>query len=302
MIRELGPGRARAAVLLRLVNVRTDDMPALIALSEQALIEAEDDLTLRWWIHQTLASYCLWHHGPERAHREAEASVECAERAADFHDHAVALATLGYVDELAGRPRGADFWDLAIAVEDRASAPFWWSPRLAHGVHLMFRGLFDEARPLVRGAGDRAAAIGHQGALSEIEFWLAELERRAGNWQTAFAHAETSLELCEEAELEHDQAVALYGVAMVEAHLGLAEAARAHAEAGLAYAQGADDVMVSALNHAALGFLELSLGHPASAAERLSPLAELLESMGFGEPSFPPVLPDAVEALIAAGR
>jgi DNA-binding CsgD family transcriptional regulator len=54
-------------------------------------------------------------------------------------------------------------------------------------------------------------------------------------------------------------------------------------------------------NGSALGFLELSLGNPAGAHERLAPLVQLAERMGLEEPGIFPFVPDEIESLISLG-
>src|SRR5207302_702526 len=68
---------------------------------------------------------------------------------------------------------------------------------------------------------------------------------------------------------------ALNAQALVQAHVGQVDATRATAGEGLRVAQEAGAVAQVAQLTATLGFLELSLGDPAAAHERLGPLSEL---------------------------
>jgi DNA-binding CsgD family transcriptional regulator len=54
-------------------------------------------------------------------------------------------------------------------------------------------------------------------------------------------------------------------------------------------------------NEAVLGFLDLSVGDPRAAADRLAPLWARAVERGYGEPSVFPVLPNAIHALLEAG-
>jgi DNA-binding CsgD family transcriptional regulator len=56
------------------------------------------------------------------------------------------------------------------------------------------------------------------------------------------------------------------------------------------------------LADSALGLLELSLGDPAAALERLEPLVRDLEEAGLREPAAMRFVPDAIEAMLAVGR
>jgi DNA-binding CsgD family transcriptional regulator len=103
-------------------------------------------------------------------------------------------------------------------------------------------------------------------------------------------------------DISNAEPVALYARALVDAHLGRVEAARAAAEQGSALAAAMGDEIFRVLNEHILGFLELSLGDPARAHARLGPLVGALHAMGLGEPTLFPVLPDTIEALIGLGE
>jgi DNA-binding CsgD family transcriptional regulator len=96
--------------------------------------------------------------------------------------------------------------------------------------------------------------------------------------------------------------LALSAKALIDAHLGRAEPARAAAEEGLQLAQRSGLVQASQFNLAALGFLELSLDNPKETNELLWPLAQGVLASGVREPGVLRFLPDEIEALIAIGE
>jgi DNA-binding CsgD family transcriptional regulator len=126
---------------------------------------------------------------------------------------------------------------------------------------------------------------------------LVVLEVRAGNLLEASRIVAS--------ELPADDLVgrtrSLFGRALVATYLGRVDEARAAASEGAACAERARHEHYRILNLGVLGFLELSLGRSKAAAELLLPLAQRLEEIGWGEPAFPAVLPDAIEALAGCG-
>lgn len=76
------------------------------------------------------------------------------------------------------------------------------------------------------------------------------------------------------------RAATLYARALVEAHLGQTECARASAEEGLVLATRANSVLVMELHHSVLGFVALSLGDPLEAHRYYGPLVQRLADIG----------------------
>jgi DNA-binding NarL/FixJ family response regulator len=93
----------------------------------------------------------------------------------------------------------------------------------------------------------------------------------------------------------------LYPLALVEAWLGRADEARAIAHRLLERVRALDMRSVVVRPLAVLGLVALSEDDAQEAAAVLVEAAELLEVMGYAHPGAFPVLPDAVEALVAAG-
>jgi DNA-binding CsgD family transcriptional regulator len=90
----------------------------------------------------------------------------------------------------------------------------------------------------------------------------------------------------------------LCGKALVEAHLGQVESARAAAEEGVAIAEAVSDAMFPIWNRSVLGNLELALGNVEAAGEHLRTLPAQMLALGWNDPA-DNVWPDAIEAVIA---
>jgi hypothetical protein len=87
----------------------------------------------------------------------------------------------------------------------------------------------------------------------------------------------------------------------VEACRGNVAAARSKGQASLVLSENAADSLSVIRSLKSLGLLELSLGHPGEAAGYLEPGLELEAEAGY-DPGVLRLVPDAVEALVAAGR
>jgi DNA-binding CsgD family transcriptional regulator len=132
---------------------------------------------------------------------------------------------------------------------------------------------------------------------------LAELEMREGRFAAARGYAEEGLAIQEASYGDQAQGALTYVRALVAAYEGDVQLSRELAEWGLAQSEAQGDVIFATMNRTTLGFLELSLGNNAAAADLLWPVAERFRASP-GDPGLPHALsiPDAVEALTALGR
>jgi DNA-binding NarL/FixJ family response regulator len=168
---------------------------------------------------------------------------------------------------------------------------------------LKFTDRLDEARRTFTELLGDAAVHGVEIPISQIRYHLAELECRAGHWDTAMEHARESRAAAQRQRMgAFTLSEAHFAVGLVEAHLGRADPARLAALEGLRVAEEAGEILLVVPNLAVLGFLELSLGRPAEADAFLSRAVELEQAMGVREPGYFRIVPDEVEALVALGR
>jgi hypothetical protein len=126
------------------------------------------------------------------------------------------------------------------------------------------------------------------------------IPRETRHWETATRLADEGHELASRT----GQAIADMGAltldAMVEACRGNVAAARSKGKASLALSEQADDSPALIRSLKPLGLLELSLGDPGKAVEYLERGVELEAGAGYG-PAVLRILPDVIEALLAAG-
>lgn len=171
-----------------------------------------------------------------------------------------------------------------------------------YGLQLLWAGRLDESRDLLQRELVRFVEQGRYLVRDEFLCYLAEVECRAGNWEAATRHAQEAYEIDVESGRIWGRGHTLFPKALIEAHTGDVEAARADAEEGLRLCEMNGDPFNGSCNAAVLGFLELSLSNPATAIERLEPVLAFLDEMGSAEPGIIPCVPDAIEAFVALGQ
>jgi DNA-binding CsgD family transcriptional regulator len=218
---------------------------------------------------------------------------------------AEAFQAYPFVEFLLGRGVDQDLLDRGVALEGHMEGEF--KSQVLRASHVLaqllkFTDRLDQARRTFSELLSDAAAHGVEGAIPQFRYHLAELECRAGNWDTAMEHARESRAAAQRIHMGAMAAEGHFAVGLVEAHLGRAEPARQEALEGLRIAEAAGEVLLQILNLAVLGFLELSLGNVAEAHAYLSRALELERTMGVREPAYFRIVPDEVEALVALGR
>jgi DNA-binding CsgD family transcriptional regulator len=299
LVDELPPGDERADVLVRLAG-GSPDLATVLELAERAHDEVGDDDVVNSRVHLLLGQ--TWPlRGMVAALEDGRLALDHAERSGDRRLIVDVLARLTLWELWAGKDP-SELLQRAVALERPEDELLSYrSPRLALALLRMQQGRLDEAQTLLEtllaealGAGDELAALGVRGRLVDVAL-------RAGDWRDAEAHAAEAYELAEQIGLEHDAGLTVYWKALVAAHLGDADEARALAETGVALAAAAKQENTRVLHLGVLGFLELSLGNDAAALPHLRPLLDWLESKGLGLATHP-AAPYALEALLAAGR
>lgn len=295
-----GSLRPRALELLaRLLHVAGTSTEAT-ALCEEALAEiGERDIALRARIHATLA-LVSWHDFA-LAREHAHAAITLLDSMEDPDPAVLSQALLAHTEAefYAGRPLPMAAVERALELErlapsrnvaDRMSA--------ALGVFLKYQGDFEGARVWLEATRRAALDEGDEGSLPYVIGHLPQLELWTGNWADAEGYAREHAELAEGMSQPDERRQALFNLALVHAHLGRLDEARAEADELLA--EAADDAWSASNALAVLGFVELSLGDPAAAAAHLGRNLELREGVGAGEPLRAQA--DYAEALVELGR
>lgn len=155
-------------------------------------------------------------------------------------------------------------------------------------------------RATVDRALDTARRRGAVGALPFLLTYLARDQAGGEAWAAAVACYDEAIRISRETGQRTSLAMALAGLAWIEARQGDEDRCRGHAgEAGdLSRALGAGFFAVWTL--AALGDLELGLGNAAAAAGHYRRQIDLLDAQGITDPDISPA-PDLVEACLRLG-
>jgi ATP/maltotriose-dependent transcriptional regulator MalT len=280
-----GALRARALELLaRTLHVGGTAAEA-VRRCEEALADAADDAALRARIHATFAR--VEYDDFDLARRHARAALDLLETMDEPDPEVLGQALCAEVGVrfTAGEPLPLDLVERALELERIAPAPDV-ADRMsaALGVWLKVDGDFENARRWLEVTYRTAVDEGDDASLPYALSHLPQLEIWTGHWTEAERRAREHLELAEETGQIDQRRQALYNLAYVLAHLGRVDAARAAADELLAEGEAAGDVWSTANALAVLGFLELSLGNPATAADVLRRNLELRDAIGTDEP------------------
>ena len=296
------PGRLRARALLDLAGLDywgQGSEPA-VARCEQALEAASGDPAMEAACHAELAVYCDF--DAVRCERHARAALELlgAEgEAADPDTLVDALLATARANLLLGRGLASDLIERAFESESRAAQSIHRSRVGAQvGQWLKYVDDFTGSRVRLEEALSQAVQEGDESSIPNQLMHLAQLECWSGNWSLSLRYAEESLELAEQVGQSFAGPPAMR--ALIDAHLGNIERARATVEARLEVVEGKP--LAVPLYLRVLGFLQLSLGDAAGAEQHLSRTVEMAESFGIHEPGVYRVHADLIEALIGTGK
>jgi DNA-binding CsgD family transcriptional regulator len=144
---------------------------------------------------------------------------------------------------------------------------------------------FDAARPLLAHAEDRAKSAGDEGTRAHMLFHRFQVEWFSGRWAEADELSTAALELADQLGDQQYRAIALYARALLDAHLGRIEAARAGATQSLAISEAVSDSLFAVQSRTVLGFLALSCGDVVEADRELRALPGWLHANGWREPT-----------------
>jgi DNA-binding CsgD family transcriptional regulator len=293
------PGRERATVVARLAEVQATPREAT-RLYRTALAEAEDDDALRATIHLALAGLMRFTEGVEAGVEHGRRAIEAASRVDDRSLRCLAAGAYGLLHFNAGL--GVPEPTMAEALVLERSLDEWPlddGPTHVHGHQLWWSGDVDAARPVFEECRRAGVAWHEPYAEGDALWYLSLLEWRAGNWEESDRLAARSLEL--DAQLGPVLPTNEYPTAIIAAHRGRVDEARAVAERAFAAAEAEGMTIAQAGHGWVLGFIELSLGNAAAALPHLRRAVENREGFVL-EPAMRTELGDALEALVAVGE
>jgi len=166
---------------------------------------------------------------------------------------------------------------------------------------LKWTGRLDAARDLLRWVLTEYTERADEGSLSPVVFHLGELELWAGNLDAASELCRASRELGSRTGHDVAETRGLLLEAMIDECPGNEDAARSKGKQCVDVARRVGDTPALIRSLKVMGRLELSLRHPAQAVEYLQ-MGVDVESCIRYDPAACRIVPDAVEALIEAGR
>jgi DNA-binding CsgD family transcriptional regulator len=169
------------------------------------------------------------------------------------------------------------------------------------GLAMVWLEEHDKARDTFVRVIERAREQSVPSVLPYTLIGLAELDFRTGRWARAYANAAEAVTLARETEQPVSLAFALACLARIEAAQGRDADCREHATEAFDLSEaGAGSVVVYAA--AALGLLELGIGHVEDAIVHLDRVRAEVEAHGLHHPTVLQWAPDLIEALVRAGR
>lgn len=295
-------GSARAAVLFKLSAVQgEDDASAGRATMDLALREPglADDLRASILL---LRSEERWLGlEPAAGAEDARAALEVGTRVGDPAILVPALVHVQLLDFMQGRGLDIPILESQMALErDDPDPAGYWTPTMVLGTSLLFLDRLDEARRVLLREYERGLVR------SELEharsaFYLVEVELRSGNWTAAARFALEALATVEQTGARTLVSRYLYCMALVDAHCGRIDDARAAVAAGLPNVPEPHES--TRLRHrTVLGFIETSLQRYAEALEHIGSIADTLSERGVGEPGILLYEADELEARIELGQ
>jgi DNA-binding CsgD family transcriptional regulator len=298
-----GDGRALALVRLGWVCAHEQGFSAGADIFFVALAEPTDDVRLRIAILEGLG-WCLHStRGVPDALEYARSALQLAEQLGEPTVLADALALVAFLETLGGEGVALETIERAMALEH---SPPWSQvlgrPDWIHGLLVGWSGALTAARDTYTVLHREALDRGDEHSLPFLLQPLARFEFLTGEWAAALDHARE----CQDASLRNGQVgerpFSLAIDAIVEAHLGHVESARAKIEEGLLLAErvGVQPAALELL--ATRGFLELSLADAAAAERTLDAVAERACATGFLEPALFRYHGDHIEAKITLGH
>jgi DNA-binding CsgD family transcriptional regulator len=297
-----GQPRAMLLRLLAAVQAEAAGPREAAELYRAALDHVGTDARLEAEIHLELADVLRFATGLRSAERHAAAAVHAAERSGDREVLCRALAVFGLVRFKLGYGVDEEVMARAVALEEELGLPLRFSGAKGSLCDQRFWSHdLDAARSLAEELRDSERR--REGYSDSEGLWyLALIEWRAGDWSRASEHAEEVRAIEEQLGREGLSPVRQWPSALIAAHRGFVDEARALASAALERAQAEGIGTAEAGHRWVLGFVDLSLGDAQAALPQLRAAHELREAVGHGEPGQMWELPDLLDALVAVGE
>lgn len=295
--------RARALAFLGWVRGYQEGFPVGAEAFRTALEVVGPQLERRIEIERGLA-WSLHELGNlSEAEIHVRAALDLAEQLGDPRVLARALADLAFHEAVGGRGDPLARIESALAVNEPGdwqtvvSQPAW-----IHGMILYWRGDLESAESAFKEMYRAAVDRGDEHSIPYMLFYVARTELLTGKFASASDHAHRAYEAAVETGQESERPFSLTIRALVDAHLGRVDSARAATDEGMSLARRLGVLPASLELRAARGFLELSLGNHKEAHAYLAPLRDEATRAGFLEPSLFRFHGDLIETLVSLGE
>ena len=299
-IERLPAGPARAAVLVE-ASMRH---PGAAALCLQALEEAAGDPVLSIRAQFGLAVQELYRFDTAASLERSQIAVDIARRLGDRSLIAMTASFLGAVRFLGGVGNPMPDLDEALQIERELGfsvLPIGESASAFSALWLVFTDELESAKPLLEEMLLRAIETGDEGSQAQVLSFLFMLESHAGDWARAHTHIESSRDLADLMEFSQGRGEKRALLAMLQAHLGELDAARANIDEGMAISDGVGDRIALLVHLSALAFISLSIDDPAAALVPIDRIRQVLPA-GSDAPVWLDFEGDEIEALVAVNR
>jgi DNA-binding CsgD family transcriptional regulator len=297
-----GLERARVLTHLAFMQVAAASPHEAVRLYQQALEEAGGDAHVETEIHLSLADLSRFTTDRVQGLENARDAVRASARANDRALRCRALWSYGLLHFSLGLGSAEAELNEALALERDIGHVAVQEAATGLLIHQCFwSNRLDEARRLLIDQRERLRA---RNTIDELEslWYLMLVEWRAGNWELAESYANLASHLREQSGRDGMLPVAEFPGAIVMAHLGRVEDARARSQLALARAE-ATNVAIGASGHLwVLGFLDLSVGDAEQALLHLRPSRRIRDENHLLEPGQQVELGDMLEALVAVGE
>ena len=299
----LPAGALRAQALRQLAAV-TPNADASRALLDQAIDEASEDPELLARLEGMLVARYMSEFQAAKARAHAHAGLAHATRARNRGLRASALMDVIWSDWYLGRDPSPELVQEALDLEQFCDpTPVGRLPRQRYALMRHLTSDTAGTRTLFEDLAAQARAYGDEPSLARILALLSEVECFSGRYEPAAALAAESHRIALRCENPRLCATSLLRVALVHAHRGDVDAARAAGLEADELMREQDELPAIGASAWVLSFLELSVGNPQGAIDRMRPLARPLAECDVVQPfatSAP--FPDLIEALVSVGE
>ncbi|MCW2628138.1 MAG: transcriptional regulator, luxR family [Mycobacterium sp.] len=302
---QLPAGRLRTTAfnLLAAVQIHDNSFVRAAALLRQALsdVDVNDALYVQTLLLLSFAQLNAGEFGESL--RNAEQAVASSDELGVLALRSRVLALWVTVSFMCGR--GLDEASLyrALELEDPDDdAPIAFRASANSALLLAYTGSLDKALTQMQAVGRRCVERGAETDMMFVAVFSALIYIWRGEFHNAQLLADEATERAQQLGGDHMRVVAMTVQTAVAAYIGNEGEAREAGQAALDLAQQHGSPRLADWSTISLGFLEVSLGNYVDAMARLQPVVSRFDDVPGTEIITSAYIPDAVEAMVAAGH